>query len=76
MFAARSLTSFFKMRAEKPQLWRREILLHPQRRFQNHLQNLAGYSTGIVPSDPFCPEPKGAARAEVRFEVRNCALAS
>src|SRR5579859_3572764 len=48
------------MRTEKPQLWRREIPLHPQRWFQSHLQNMAGYSTGIVPSAPPCPEPKGA----------------
>ena len=46
------------MRTENPQLWQRKDRLHPQRRHRNRPQNTAGYSTGIVPSDPPCPEPK------------------
>ena len=60
MFAVPYSTWFFTMRTENPQLRRREIPLHPHRRFQNRLQNMAGYSTGIAPSDPPCPEPKAA----------------
>src|ERR1044072_9409022 len=55
------------MRTDNPQLWQPEVSVHPRRRFQSHLQNMAGYSNAIVPSGPPSPEPNAAVNKALFF---------